>query len=316
MPQMQVEQEEPYGYCTNFLLIGQKLSPDKIRSKLEDKGQSLVVAGDINAVRVHIHTYDPGNILRFATSLGTLHHIQIQNMDDQHESFVEMQQENVPTVGIAVVAVVSGEGMKEVFKSLGAASVVNGGQTMNPSVREILEEVESIPSDRVVVLPNNKNIILTASQIQELTSKTVVALPTKTLPQGIAALLAFNYEGTLEDNVQAMQEAAEIVKTLEITRAVRSTKLNGMKIKEGQVIGIVDDDNIVAAGDDVDDVLFKALAQMEVQASEVITLYYGNDIEETQAGNVVEKINEKYPGKQVELVHGGQPHYDYIISLE
>ena len=316
IPQLTAEKEEPYGYCTNFLLIGQKLSPDKIRSKLEDKGQSLVVAGDTNAVRVHIHTYDPGVILRFATSLGTLHHIQIQNMDDQHENFVEMQQDKVPTVDIAVIAVVAGEGMKEVFKSLGAASVVNGGQTMNPSVREILDEVEAVPSDRVVVLPNNKNIILTASQIQELTSKTVVAIPTRTLPQGIAALLAFNYEGTLEDNVEAMQEAAGIVKTLEITRAVRSTKLNGMKIKEGQVIGIVDDDIIVAAGDDVDGVLFKALEKMEVQTAEVITLYYGNDIQETQAGNVVEEINKKYPGKQVELVHGGQPHYDYIISLE
>lgn len=315
-PQLVIEKEEPYGYCTNFLLIGQDLSADKIRSKLEGKGQSLVVAGDAGAVRVHIHTYDPGNILRFATSLGTLHHIQIQNMDDQHESFVEMQQEKVPTVDIAVIAVGAGEGMKEVFKSLGASAVVNGGQTMNPSVREILEAVESVPSDRVIVLPNNKNIVLTASQIQELTSKTVVAIPTKTLPQGIAALLAFNYEGTLEENVQAMQNAAEVIKTLEITRAVRSTKLNGLKIKEGQVIGIVNDDEIVAAGDKVDDVLFKALEKIDIQSSEVITFYFGNDIDEQQATNVVNEMNKKYPGKQVELVHGGQPHYDYIISLE
>jgi DAK2 domain fusion protein YloV len=315
-PQLNIEKEEPYGYCTNFLLIGQNLSPDKIRGKLEGKGQSLVVAGDAAAVRVHVHTYDPGNILRFATSLGTLHHIQIQNMDDQHESFVEMQQEKVPTVDIAVIAVGAGEGMKEVFKSLGASAVVNGGQTMNPSVREILEAVEAAPSDRVIVLPNNKNIVLTASQVQELTSKTVVAIPTKTLPQGIAALLAFNYEGALEENVKAMQTAAEVIKTLEITRAVRSTKLNGLKIKEGQVIGIVNDDEIVAAGDKVDDVLFKSLEKIDVQSSEVITLYYGNDVDEQQAANVVNEINKTYPGKQVELVHGGQPHYDYIISLE
>lgn len=146
-PIFMVEQEEPYGYCTNFLLVGQKLNPDKIRSKLEDKGLSIVVAGDANNVRVHIHTYDPGAILRYATALGTLHHIQIQNMDDQHVGFKEMQQEKVPTMDIAVVAVVQGNGMSEVFKSLGTAVIVSGGQTMNPSVREILQAVESAPSE-------------------------------------------------------------------------------------------------------------------------------------------------------------------------
>ncbi len=316
VPQLAVEQEEPYGYCTNFLLVGQKLNPDKIRNKLEGKGESLVVAGDTNNVRVHIHTYDPGVVLRYATAMGTLHHIQIQNMDDQHEGFVEMQQEKVPTLDIAVVAVVSGDGMKEVFQSLGTAAIVSGGQTMNPSVREVLQAVESAPSERVIILPNNKNIVLTASQVQPVTTKKVAVVPTKTLPQGVAALLAFNYEGTMEENVQAMEEAIILVKTIEITKAVRSTQMNGLDIKEGQVIGIIDDHDLVAAGEVISDVVYDALSKAGIETAEVVTLYYGADVEKTQAEEVAEEIRNKYHGKQVELVSGGQPHYYYIISLE
>ena len=259
------EKEEPYGYCTNFLLVGQKLNPDKIKSKLEDKGQSIVVAGDSNNVRVHIHSYDPGAILRFATSLGTLHHIQIQNMDDQHEGFLEMQKDRTPSVNAAVVAVVSGEGMKEVFKSLGVAATVTGGQTMNPSVREILQTIDNVPSDNVIILPNNKNIVLTASQVQNLTSKKILVVPTKTLPQGIAALLAFNFESDIDVNSKLMEEAISSVVTLEITRAVRSTKINNLTIKEGQAIGIVDDKDIVSAGDVVSEVVMDALPKAGVR---------------------------------------------------
>jgi uncharacterized protein len=311
-----VEKEEPYGYCTNFLLVGQKLNPDKIKSKLEDKGQSIVVAGDSNNVRVHIHSYDPGAILRFATSLGTLHHIQIQNMDDQHEGFVEMQKDRKPTVNVAVVSVVSGDGMKEVFKSLGVAATVTGGQTMNPSVREILQTVDDVPSDNVIILPNNKNIILTASQVQNLTSKKIKVVPTKTLPQGIAALLSFNFETNIEENVQSMESAISSVVTLEITRAVRTTKLNNINIKEGQAIGIVDDKDIVAAGDVVSDVVMEALPKAGVDKAEVLTFYEGMGVDAKDTQNLIEGIKNKYPGKQVEVVNGGQPHYVYIISLE
>jgi uncharacterized protein len=315
-PAIMVEKEEPYGYCTNFLLVGQKLNPDKIKSKLEDKGQSIVVAGDSNNVRVHIHSYDPGAILRFATSLGTLHHIQIQNMDDQHEGFVEMQKDRKPTVNVAVVSVVSGDGMKEVFKSLGVAATVTGGQTMNPSVREILQTVDDVPSDNVIILPNNKNIILTASQVQNLTSKKIKVIPTKTLPQGIAALLSFNYEIDIEENVQSMESAISSVVTLEITRAVRTTKLNNISIKEGQAIGIVDDKDIVAAGDVISDVVMVALPKAGVDKAEVLTVYEGLDVEPKETEILIERIKSKYPDKQIEVVNGGQPHYVYIISLE
>jgi len=316
VPQLVAEQEEPYGYCTNFLLVGQKLNPDKIRIRLEGKGQSLVVAGDVNNVRVHIHTYDPGAILRYATSMGTLHHVQIQNMDDQYENFIEMQQEKKPTLDIAVVAVVSGDGMSEVFQSLGASAIVPGGQTMNPSVREILQAVESVPSERVIVLPNNKNIILSASQVQPLTSKKVATIPTRTLPQGVAALLAFNYEETFEENVKFMEDAVSAVKTIEITRAVRTTRLNGLDVKEGQIISIIDDDTLIAAGDSVPEVVFETLGKAGIESIEVLTIYYGADVQEAKANELVKSIHNKYPEKQVEVVNGGQPHYLYIISLE
>ena len=314
--QIVAEAEEPYGYCTNFLLEGNKLNPDKIRKKLESKGQSIVVVGDETTIRVHIHTYDPGSIIRYATSLGTLHQLQVQNMDDQHVGFVEMQKERLPRLDLSVVAVAAGSGMREVFRSLGAAAIVPGGQTMNPSVQEILQAVELVPSQKVILLPNNKNIILAVSQVPSLTSKEVAVVPTRTVPQGIAALIAFNYEGGMEENVQAMEEAVATVKTVEITEAARSTQLQGLKIKKGQAIAIVDDENLVAAGDNTAEVLFEALDKAGIESAEVVTVYYGADIEAAQAEQVVQKIHDKYPEKQVEMVSGGQPHYRYIVSLE
>jgi DAK2 domain fusion protein YloV len=310
------ETEEPYGYCTNFLLQGHKLDADKIRKKLENKGQSIVVVGDESTVRVHIHTYDPGGIIRFATSLGTLHQLQVQNMDDQHVGFVEMQKDRLPSLEISVIAVAIGSGMKEVFRSLGAAAIVSGGQTMNPSVQELLQAVESVPSQKVILLPNNKNIILAASQVHELTTKEVAVIPAKTMPQGIAALIAFNYEGGIAENVQAMNEAISAVKTVEITEAARSTQLHGLKIRKGQIIAIVDDENLVSAGNDLDEVLFEALDKADIGSAEVVTVYYGADIEASQAEQVVNEIRDKYQDKQVEVVSGGQPNYSYVVSLE
>jgi DAK2 domain fusion protein YloV len=309
------EEDEAYGYCTNFLLEGTNLDPEKIRRKLEDRGQSLVVAGDEMAVRVHIHSYDPGGIVAYATSLGTLHQIQIQNMDDQHVGFKEMQRQKAMPADIAVVAVAFGEGMIKLYESLGAV-VVKGGQTMNPSVKEILACVEAVEPAKIILLPNNKNIILTASQIKELTKKTVEVVPSRTLPQGITALMIFNYESTLEENVHSMCEAIKSVKTVEVTTAARSTQLHGMKIKQGQAIGIIDDTELVAAGDDVRDVLMQSLDKGGIEAVEMVTLYYGADLRAEQAEEVVKGLKERYPGKQIEMISGGQPHYFYVVSLE
>jgi DAK2 domain fusion protein YloV len=310
------EKEEPYGYCTNFLLQGSKLDPDKLRKRLENKGQSVVVVGDDSTIRVHIHTYDPGSIIRYATSLGTLHQLQVQNMDDQHVGFVEMQKDRLPSADMSVVAVAIGNGMKEVFRSLGAAAIVSGGQTMNPSVQELLQAVDSVPSQKVILLPNNKNIILAASQVHSLTSKEIAVIPTKTMPQGIAALISFNYEGGLGENVESMNESITEVKTVEITEAARSTQVQGLKIKKGQFIAIIDDENLVTAGNNPEDVLFEALDKAGISSMEVVTLYYGADVEASQAEETVKEIRRKFGDKQVEMVSGGQPNYRYIVSLE
>ena len=307
--------EVPFGYCAEFLLKGKGLDPDKIRTRLEKKGQSLIVVGDESTVRVHIHTLDPGNIIHYATPLGTMHQVSIRNMDEQRQDFLEMQKEKMPAVDMSIVAVVSGDGLTDVFTSLGVTAIVPGGQTMNPSTKDLLQAIESIASDKVIILPNNKNIVLTAEQVQSLTDKSVKIVPTKTIPQGVAALLAFDYEADFETNVQIMDKAKSAVKTIEITRAVRSTRLGGLSIKKKQAIGLLDGD-LLAAGDDTTEVLNKMLAELNLNEAEVITIYYGADTELAEAEQVSVTIREQHPQLQVEVVRGGQPHYNYIVSIE
>ncbi len=313
--QAATELEVPYGYCTNFVLEGQKLDLEKIKKHLKKKGQSLIVTGDDSLARVHIHTFELGEVINYATHLGKLHEIVINNMDDQYVEFVKMQKERLPAVEIAIIPVVSGDGLFEAFKSLGATIIVPGGQTMNPSVRELAQAVEFAPTDNVLLLPNNKNIILTASQIQSLTSKRVKVIPTRTIPQGIAAFLAFNYEMNLEQNARNMEQAATTVKTIEITKAVRKTEINGLKIKKGQFIAILDDENLIASGDIMLDVTFQALIKADIESAEVITIYYGAETQASEAENMAQRIRDGYR-LDVEIVRGGQPFYNYIISLE
>ncbi len=313
--QVTTAEEMPYGYCTEFLLKGEELTPDKLRLKLEKKGQSLIVVGDNSTIRVHIHTLDPGAVIHYAISLGTVHQVSIRNMDEQHQYFLEMQKERMPAVDMATVAVVSGEGFSEVFRSLGVAAIVPGGQTMNPSTKDLLRAVETVSSDKVIILPNNKNIVLTAQQVPSLTAKTVEIVPTETIPQGIAALLAFDYEADFKTNVQNMIEAKSAVKSVEITRAVRSTKLRGLKIKKKQAIGLLDGD-LVAVGDSADEVLNQVLAKLDLDKAEIITLYYGADTRQEEAEQVSLSVREQYSQLQVDVVQGGQPHYNYIVSVE
>ena len=313
--QLPTEVEVPYGYCTNFVLEGQNLDLGKIRKNLEKKGQSLIVTGDDTVVRVHIHSFNPGEILNYATHMGTLHQIEINNMDDQHTEFIKMQRERMPVVDIAIVAVVSGDGLHEVFKSLGTTITIPGGQTMNPSVRQLVQAVESAPSNNVILLPNNKNIILTASQVESLTSKKVKVVPTRTVPQGIAALLAFSYEASLEENVQIMGEAIAGVKTLDITKAIRNTHLDELNIKKGQFIAILNDEKLVANGSDISNVILDALKKIDAEGVEVMTIYYGTEVQAAEVEEIVQKIEDICP-VQVEIIRGGQPHYSYIISLE
>ncbi len=307
--------EVPFGYCTEFLLKGEKLDPVAIRKRLLRKGESLIVVGDENAVRIHIHTLTPGTIVQFATKLGTMHQVSIRNMDEQHQDFLEMQKERQPTTDTAVIAIASGDGIIDVFGSLGAAATVPGGQTMNPSTKDILQAVEATPSSNVILLPNNKNIINTAKQVQELTEKNVCVVPTKTIPQGVVALLAFDYEADCKANSEIMQKALSSVVTIEITKAVRAAKINGTKIKRKQPIGLMDGE-LIAVGDSNLNVLNQLLGRLAMEKYEVVTIYHGTDAASEEVELINRSISEQYPHVQVELIKGGQPHYSYIISVE
>jgi DAK2 domain fusion protein YloV len=315
LPQMIAADEIPYGYCTEFLLKGEKLDTDKMRKKLEKKGESLIVVGDEATARVHIHTLEPGDVISYASSLGTLHQVSIRNMDEQHHDYLEIQKDRGPAVDTAIVAVVAGEGLADVFTSLGVTAIVPGGQTMNPSTKDLLQVVEEAASDKVIILPNNKNIVATANQVQSLTEKKIEVVPTTTIPQGVAALLAFDYEANLESNTQIMTRAMATVKTIEICRAVRSAKLGDLKIKKKQPIGFLDGDMVVV-GESGLEVLNKMLSKLGLSKVEVITIYYGADTKSAEAEQVATDIRSRYPQLQIEVVRGGQPHYNYIISIE
>ena len=313
--QMPAEVEVPYGYCINFLLEGQNLNLKKIKENLKKKGQSLVITGNNSKIKVHLHSFKPGEIIDYATKQGVLHQIKIDNMDDQYAEFIKMQRKRLPPLDTAIVAIAPGEGLFKVFKSLGATIIIPGGQTMNPSVRELLEAVNSAPSNNVILLPNNKNIIVAASQVQSLTSKNVKVVPTKTIPQGISALLSFNYDMNLEKNASTMEEAMKMVKSIEITKSVRKSQINGMNIKKGEFIAVLDDKELLASGKKVKDVITNALDKAEVKNAELVSIYYGAETKPDEAEKIASEIQDEF-SVEVETVQGGQPYYNYIISLE
>ena len=315
LPEMIAADEVPYGYCTELMVKGENMDIEKIRTRLLKKGESLIVVGDDNMVRIHIHTLDPGNIVHYVTGLGTIHQVSIRNMDEQKRDFVTSQKEKSMATDIATVAVVAGDGLAEVFSSLGVTTIVHGGQTMNPSIKDIYTAVEEAPSDKVIILPNNKNIILTAEQIKPLTKKTIEIIPTETIPQGVAALLAFDYEADMQTNADLMKRAYNTVKTIEICRAVRSTQISGLKIKRKQIISLLDNE-LVTVGDNAIDVLLNTLAKVNLKKNEILTLYYGADTQPAEAEKAANAIRNKYSHLQVEIIKGNQPHYNYIVSIE
>lgn len=318
-----------YNYDTQFIIIGQDLEPEKIRERIAQMGDSVLVVGDRQTVKVHVHADNPGQVLDYGISQGSVTSIIIENMQLQYEQFkasrqpVPVQPATVRTNGssqrpasdIGVVAVVSGEGLQRVFESLGVSAVVPGGQTMNPSTQDLLTAINSVEHDQIILLPNNSNIILTAQQAKELSSKQVLVVSTKTVPQGIAALLAFNYQASLQSNAELMQEAAKQVQTAEVTQAVRSVQVNGLSIAEGQVIGLLND-NLTTAGEDVSAVVLDLLERVHTEEREIITIYYGENISDGEARALAEEITAAYPDLEVEVHDGGQAHYYYIISVE
>lgn len=305
--------EIAYGYCTEFVIEGYNLDIALIRRHLENIGESVMVVKQENVVRAHVHTFDPSAALGYASSLGTLRQVKVQDMDKQHRDLSELSSK--PVVDIATVAVVQGDGMQEVFRSLGVTAIVPGGQTMNPSTQDLLEAVQAVPSDKVVILPNNHNVILTAEQVVPLTGKMVAVVPTETMPQGIAALLALNNVADFADNFLAMKEAASTVITVEVTKAVRDAAYGDLSVKKGQDIALIDND-LVAAGDGMMALMEALVLKIDLSNREVVTIYYGTDVKSREPAAIVKLIRKKYPHLEVESVYGGQPHYSYIVSVE
>jgi dihydroxyacetone kinase-like predicted kinase len=244
-----------------------------------------------------------------------VHDLKIQNMDDQHEEFLQIRRAPIPTSEISVVAVVAGPGLEKVFRSLGTTAVVSGGQTMNPSCADILEAIDSVPSDKVIILPNNKNIIPTAKQALTVTKKKVRVLPTRSIPQGLSALMGFNCEMELDFNVGEMAKAQGRVKSIEVTNAVRDAKMGPLQIKEGDYIGLVDG-NIRVAGNNLNQTVFDALKTVDAGNAGIVSLFYGDQIDSNEATDLNRVLQEQYPHLEVEIIQGGQPHYPYIISIE
>jgi fatty acid kinase len=332
--------EEEFGYEVVFLLHGENLNLEEIRDTITRMGGvSTVVAGDTRLLKVHTHTPAPGTILDYGVSLGSLEDINIENLQAQSLRYAAAgaaeRGETPPTTAtatattapraaatakreigeIATVVVAAGDGWTKVFESLGVAAIVPGGQTMNPSTKEMLDAVESVPSGRVLLLPNNGNVIMSANQVPQLSTKVVHVVPSKSLPQGITALLAYNFDADFAANCEAMDRAVADVATIEITRAVRSVEIDGIDVAEGALIGLVND-KLVCSGADEDAVIKEALSHARPEDHEIITLYYGADASQQSAEEVKARINQWYANCEVEIVNGGQPYYTYIMSVE
>jgi DAK2 domain fusion protein YloV len=315
-------ESSPYGYCAEVLVGASDLDIDAVRERVLTLGDSVLVVGDDRLLRIHVHTDDPGGVLRIGTDLGEILKVKIDNINKQAESFVERQHAvtvpvaaPVPEGGYSCVAVASGEGLAAVFRGTGATQVVSGGPTMNPSTRELLAAIEACPSEDVIVLPNDKNIIMAAEQAVPLTKKRVRIVKSRSVPQGLAALLAANPEADADENAAAMEEALTTVRTVEITRAVRSTKLNGIDVAEGQAIAVVDDTLTLAAASP-EDAAIEALSGLVGNGTALVTLYYGAETTEEQAEGLAARLRDALSGHDVDIVYGGQPHYQYIASLE
>lgn len=307
-----------FAYCTEYFIINIKKQAteediEKLRDKLMAIGDCVIVIGDLTLVKVHVHTNQPNKALMYALQLGEIDKIKIENMLEQNRQL--MKKKEAEKKPLAMLSICAGDGMKSIFEDLMVDEVIEGGQTMNPSVDDILTAVNKINSDNIIILPNNKNIILAAEQAKELTEKKCFVVPTVNVPQGIAAAIAFDTDISAEDNVEAMAEALAAVKYGQVTYAVRTTKIDGFALKEGDIIGL-NDKHIIAKGKAVTDVAESVIGKLIDDTSEIITLYYGNGVSEEEANELVHHLEEKYPDFEIVAYYGGQPHYYYMISVE
>ncbi len=299
------------------------LDIQKFYQKLETLGTSIQVGEGDGLYRLHIHVADPREYepIEYTKTIGTVTNIAIENLMSQidgkcgEQSINQIRFTSVEPGQIAAIPVAPGLGIARVFASLGAANIIEGGQTMNPCTQEILDSIENLPTDKVILLPNNKNIILTAKQATELTVKDVKVVPTTSIPQGIAAMLALEPNGKFEDVVKSMQMACKEIQTGEITIATRSVEIDGVSVREGQVIGLLNG-KLTTAGDELDETLLNLLELCSAGQAELITCYYGEDLSAIQANTLADIVRENYPDVEVEIVEGNQPHYQIILSVE
>ena len=323
------EADIKFGYCTEFIIMTKKPMQQaeelKFKAFLESIGDSIVVVADEEIVKVHVHTNDPGVAITRALTYGELSRMKIDNMREEHREKLIKDAEKqaaaqakpvMPHKEVGFISVSIGDGIGEIFKGLGVDYLIEGGQTMNPSTEDMLNAIAEVNADTIFIFPNNKNIILAANQAQALTEdKKIVVIPTKTVPQGIAAIISFDPTASAEENEENMKEALSVVKTGQITYAVRDTHIDDKEIKEGNIMGI-GDDSILAVGEDIAEITKETIDLMTDEESELISVYYGEDISEEDANELGTELQEKYPDCEVEVYAGGQPIYYYVVSVE
>lgn len=304
-----------YRYCTEFILKGANLDGDLLRNTYQPLGDSVLVVGSQSMLKVHIHTNNPGKVLELAIKLGTIHDFKMDNMAEQHRNIITENNQLVENKPLAVVAVAVGQGLTELLRNLGADKIVSGGQSMNPSTEDLVAAIKEAAAEKVLVLPNNSNIILAAQQAAKVVDKVVEVVPSKTFPQGIAAMLAFNADQTLAENHLSMTESLQLVTSGEVTYAVRDSSTNGKEIKAGDILGLKNG-KIEIVGADIDQVVVDLVSTLSHEDAELLTLYYGETVQREQAEALGMLIGERKPHLEVEIHYGGQPLYYYIISVE
>ena len=326
----QAQADIKFGYCTEFIIMLSRNFNIKqemdFKAYLESIGDSIVVVADEDVVKVHVHTNDPGMAIQKALKYGALSNMKIDNMRLEHQEklfqMAEKQRkeaaepEEMPKKEVGFIAVSAGDGIQEIFKGLGVDYVIEGGQTMNPSTEDMLDAVEKVNADTVFILPNNKNIILAADQASHMVEdKKIIVIPTKTVPQGITAVINYVPELSVEENTDTMSEEIKSVRTGQVTYAVRDTMIDDKEIKQGDYMGI-GDSGILSNGTDMMEVTFRMIEDMMEDDKELISIYYGSEVSEETAGELKDRVEERYPRCDVELQYGGQPIYYYIVSAE
>jgi uncharacterized protein len=320
-PPSQVAFELPeggWGYCTEFLIEGNALDIEQIRNQIEALGNSVLVVGEPELVKVHVHTDDPTRVITLAGGYGKLLKLNVGDMSTQHKRIVESDGVTAKPArpnGAGLVAVVAGSGLVEIFRGLGVDAIVEGGQSMNPSTQDMLLAIESLPYQEVILLPNNRNVVLAAKQVTGLTQKKVHIVETHSVPEGVAAVVAFRPDRTGAENVATMKAEAERVQTIEVTHAVRDTRSNGLKVKKGDVIGLVNE-KLEFAGGDYAEVVKKALGKLGPDSYELVTVYRGEGASDDELASLQSSIQSSFPGLEVEVQQGGQQHYPFILSVE